>query len=274
MNDIQKKFLNVLFDAEQKTCFTPLPTGTKVKTEPSPYDVFFSINALHPTKDLNPEREYHNENSPRRADHNVICYRNFLIELDGLPLEQQIDYVKSKVPVTSIVYSGGKSYHFIISLEEPVDSEQYRKIAAQLHTLIPLADKSCKNPSRLSRLPDVLRKETGNMQTLVELGTRVHLQTLTSVLPLIPDRKFQTNFIMDKTYITTVVKEAVENPVQAMSNMEMESRNRFMYWLGKRLENLDLPQESKLRLVEMAYNNLPDTKGFAFEEALLAARLK
>ena len=53
----------------------------------------------------------------RRMDDNVTSLRNFLLEFDGIPLEDQLKVVKeSGIPYSAITYSGSKSYHFIVSL--------------------------------------------------------------------------------------------------------------------------------------------------------------
>lgn len=267
-------FLQTLFDPDTSTCYTALPTGISVKKWPSEYDTFFCINSLDSVNDRNPEASYHDTKKPRRADCNVTCFRNFLIELDSMALESQIEYVTSRVPVTSITYSGGKSYHFIISLETPLQTlQEYKTLAARLHAHLPLADKSCKNPSRLSRLPFATRKDTGKEQTLVQLNSRIALQALTSVLPLVSVKNFQTQNV-DKEFITAKISFAVSNPNEAMQEMQIDSRNGFMFWLGKRLKELELSEDTKYVLVDKAYNNLSSTNGFSIEEAYSAARLK
>lgn len=269
-----EKFLNLLFEPDEQTCFTSLPTGVQVKYMPYSQDVFFCINALDPLKDHKPERPYHAENKPRRADHNVVSFRNFLIELDGMPLEEQIEYVTSKIPVSAITYSGGKSYHFILSLEEPLKSlEEYKHLALRLHSLLPKADKSTKNPSRLSRLPTAIRPDTGKEQTSVQIGTRIPLQTLENMLPLIEAKVYEQR-PLDMEYISATLHHAVINPNDAMDEMAIESRNRFFFWLGKRMEDLSLADATRIRLVDTAYANLMDATDFTLDEAYMASRIK
>jgi len=103
-----KKFVDLLFDPGQKTCFSKDAKGTMVR-EPKGQDLFFCINALNPEEDTCPTEKYHRAGRPRRADGNVVCYRNFLVEIDTMPVEQQMHYVKNRLPFTTAVYSGGKS---------------------------------------------------------------------------------------------------------------------------------------------------------------------
>src|SRR6185369_16107260 len=172
-------FLNVLFEPGEQTCFADTIKGTAVSLHPKHDDEFFSINALYSNRDENPIEPWHSENKPRRADHNVASFRNFLIELDNMPLAEQIDYVTKRIPVTSIVYSGGKSYHFIVSLEQALaNAEQYLEVARRIQLAVPACDRACKNPSRLSRLPGAIRKDTDRVQDLVALGSRIPVAAL------------------------------------------------------------------------------------------------
>ncbi len=112
-------FLATLFEPQSLICFAPDANGYRVYESPAPRDVFFSINSLLPI-DTQPTKVWHAESMPRRADANVACLQNVLLELDEMALDEQIRYVRTALPVTSIVHSGGKSHHFIISLDKPL----------------------------------------------------------------------------------------------------------------------------------------------------------
>ena len=147
---------------------------------------FFSINKLE----------------HRRLDKNVVTYRNFLFEMDTIDLETQEEiWTKLGAPITSLVYSGGKSYHAIVSLERPVerggDAEagigRYKAIWERMRDCMDdkieamgyecpgesFFDSACKNPSRLSRVPGK-RRENGNLQKLKFLGKRVSFEKFES----------------------------------------------------------------------------------------------
>jgi len=268
----QEKFLKLLFDADQRTCFAEDAKGTAVKVCPGPKDVFFSVNALHPTQDLQPTEEWHATDKPRRADHNVICHRNFLIELDSMPIKQQIDYVRSRVPVSAITFSGSKSYHFIISLTEAVSAAEYARIAAGLLRLLPEADRTTKNPSRLSRLPNVIRPETRNLQELVYVGSRVALKELPEfpAAPTFYERPTSPNILFVSQQIREVQSMGVDNYIET----HFSGRNQFFYWLGKRSSELGHTKEEKKTMIQNFYNRLSNKKGFSVKEAFLAARVK
>jgi hypothetical protein len=159
MSDL-KNFLEVLFDESEQTCFAKLKEGTSPFSayEPPAWAVFFSINPL----------------TERRADLNVTARRNFLVEIDSLPLAEQLMYVSSiELPYSTCTYSGGKSYHFIVALEESVTSDEYARLVRHLLGAVSKADASTKNPSRLSRLPGALRPDTNVEQKLIQVNERI-----------------------------------------------------------------------------------------------------
>lgn len=269
-----KNFLSLLFDEGQTTCFSDSPYGYKVSHEPKSSDIFYCINALHPFKDNAPQKEWHNANVPRRADINVVCYRNLLIELDGMPLEDQVQYVTSLVPVSAITYSGKKSHHFIISLETPLkDGSEYREVSRRLHKLVTKADHSTKNPSRLSRLPFRTRPETNLEQRLIYLGERIPNAKLIKLLPEVPT---YSNSSTDetRTFLSPLIMRAVMSPDEMMQERGLGGRNAFFHWLGRRLDDVHMDLERKARQVVTAYQNLQDVEDFSLDEAMSAARVR
>lgn len=177
-------FFATLFDPDEYTCFASHIKGTRVYSVEQQLDKahtwasFFCINPLHPTKDLNPTEEYHNVDKPRRADHNVIVYRNILVEMDSVPLDQQEGFIKNTgMPYSSAVYSGGKSIHYIVSLETPLLTEtEYRDLTERVYKALggkSVVDTSCKNPSRLSRVPNAFRYDKQQYQKLIHVGERI-----------------------------------------------------------------------------------------------------
>ncbi len=154
MRATQAEFLKVLFRPEEATCFANSVKVTQVTSlkefaeliegQPdSALPVFFSINPM----DVN----------SKRSDEAVTSFRNFLLEFDNIPLEKQRS-LGDKIPYSSEVFSGNKSIHYIISLETPLKTrEEYDAVARRLMKAFPEADKSTKNPSRLSRFPGAHR---------------------------------------------------------------------------------------------------------------------
>jgi hypothetical protein len=179
MNPTVEQFLLTLFNPDESTCFTKFAKGTSVfpVVEPPPWVQFYSVNPLDGATDHEPIEEYHAVDRPRRADANVVAYRNFLLELDSMPLPDQQPYIEQmQVPVSTCTFSGGKSYHFIVALEESLSSEkEYAFIAQWLHNIVSEADHSTKNPSRLSRFPGVPRiDKNGTEQKLIFTRGRIN----------------------------------------------------------------------------------------------------
>lgn len=92
---------------------------------------------------------------------NVTDYRFALVESDTMALEEQNAVIRElELPVAILVYSGGKSLHAIVKIDAP-NYEEYRKRVDYLYGVCRKngleIDKQNRNPSRLSRLPGVIR---------------------------------------------------------------------------------------------------------------------
>lgn len=101
---------------------------------------------------------------------NVTDYRYALVESDSMALEEQNALIRElELPVAMLVYSGGKSIHAIIKIDAP-DYSEYRKRVDYLYNICPKngleIDKQNRNPSRLSRLPGVMRN--GRKQYIID----------------------------------------------------------------------------------------------------------
>ena len=103
------------------------------------------------------------------TDANVSSYRYALIESDSLPIPRQYAIIKElRLPVRIMVHSGGKSLHAIVTIDAGTYDE-YRKRVDYLYKICQESglevDRQNRNPSRLSRLPGVIRGE--NKQYIV-----------------------------------------------------------------------------------------------------------
>lgn len=138
----------------------------------------------------------------RRADLNVTKFQTFLFEMDNTPLELQMQYIKScGFPWATITYSGGKSYHALLSLTEPLNTkphtqegiEAYKRtwkqlahvLAARIGQPVKILDSSTQNPSRLSRMPESMRGD--KVQTLEFVGRLCKPAELADLLKEAPD---------------------------------------------------------------------------------------
>lgn len=101
---------------------------------------------------------------------NVTKFRYALVESDNVDLEKQNAIIRElELPVAALVYSGGKSLHAIVKIDAQ-DARQYRERVDYLYKVCDKngfqTDPNNKNPSRLSRMPGVIRN--GKKQYLLE----------------------------------------------------------------------------------------------------------
>lgn len=101
---------------------------------------------------------------------NVTDYRFALVESDNMEIEEQNAIIRElDLPVACLVYSGKKSLHAIVKVDAR-SYEEYRKRVDYLYEVCRKnglkIDSQNRNPSRLSRMPGIIRN--GRKQFLVE----------------------------------------------------------------------------------------------------------
>ena len=101
---------------------------------------------------------------------NVTAYKYALVESDNIPIEMQNEALrKLQLPIAALVYSGARSLHAIVKVDAR-DAQEYRDRVRHLYKVCQDngldIDTGNKNPSRLSRLPGVMR--AGKKQFLVD----------------------------------------------------------------------------------------------------------
>ena len=100
---------------------------------------------------------------------NVTDFRYALVESDSISVGQQNAIIrKLELPVAALVFSGGKSVHAIVRIEA-ADLSEYKKRVEYLYKICAknglIVDTQNKNPSRLSRMPGIVRN--GHKQFLM-----------------------------------------------------------------------------------------------------------
>lgn len=105
-----------------------------------------------------------------RKDANVTSYRYALVECDNMEPGKQLAAIhQMELPCAALVYSSGKSIHAIVRVNAP-DYAEYRKRVDYLYATCQknglTLDQQNRNPSRLSRMPGILR--AGQKQALLE----------------------------------------------------------------------------------------------------------
>jgi hypothetical protein len=152
----------------------------------------------------------------------------------------------SKIPFSSIVYSGGKSYHAILSLSESLEvdyhtdeaSKYYKSIWQRLRAKIDrsgrmlgfdypkgkssFVDGSCQNPSRLSRVP-FENRDNGNIQELISLGDLMSLEAFSELLDSCP-------MIYKSEMVSTKVLDVdIESVTQFWQHCPTGLKNKLKY---------------------------------------------
>lgn len=184
MKQLEGLFWTTLFKADDAVCFGKTIFDTKaiklseLSAEQRRAYPYFAINPL----------------TEKRADANVTCFKNILVEFDSIAPEAQLEII-NKMPHTAVTWSGGKSYHAIISLQEPMPHRAaYDALIRQIYAKVPMADKSAKNPSRFSRTPNAIR-DNGNKQTCIYVGNKVTQQQLFDWIgPAVANLKTEQSF--------------------------------------------------------------------------------
>ena len=103
---------------------------------------------------------------------NVTDFRYALVECDGMELERQNALIRElELPVACLVHSGGKSLHAIVHIDA-ADYNEYRSRVEYLYAVCRRngleLDQQNRNPSRLSRMPGVMRG--GKKQYLIDVN--------------------------------------------------------------------------------------------------------
>lgn len=103
---------------------------------------------------------------------NVTEFRYALVESDSMEIEKQNAVIRElELPVACLVHSGGKSLHAVVRVDA-ADYQEYRKRVDYLYNICNKnglkIDTQNRNPSRLSRMPGIMRN--GKKQFLVDVN--------------------------------------------------------------------------------------------------------
>ncbi len=102
-------------------------------------------------------------------DKDVTRYSYVLCESDDLSIEDQKKlFINFKLPIATLVESGGKSVHALVKVDAANEAEYSQRVTFLFDWLAQhkfIVDENNKNPARLSRLAGVMRK--GKLQKLI-----------------------------------------------------------------------------------------------------------
>lgn len=141
-----------------------------------------------------------NPNNKWREDKSCTAFRNILVEIDTGSIKSQIEYIKTiNLPYSAIIFSGNKSAHVLISLDQDFPNEEtYRLFAQWTLRAIPLADQKTFNPSRSIRIPGAYR-EPGKKQRLIEFKGPVKIADLADWLKKHPEARPNNKPVRERT---------------------------------------------------------------------------
>ena len=184
MSKNTQEFYDVLFDANEHVCFGQNKYGTKV------FPVSVGLKEEHSFFTVNPMKV-----GTTRADYNVSVYRNLMFEIDEdteknpIPKEDQIAILKqAKLPISTLLWSGGKSYHSIISIADVFveDKAEYQALWKAIASILNKTaedlgyslkfDAATKNPSRFTRAAGAVRihaDKENEEQSVTKVNRRV-----------------------------------------------------------------------------------------------------
>lgn len=167
----RRKFLNLLFDQDDKIAWG---MGKRFVRARDPYPEF-----LHTDENM----MCINPCTYRRFDKITNVYSLlFEVDKDMTPKQQVRAFLESKIPFTTMTFSGNKSIHVIVRFANPISYENHddswQKIwwtaiakALSKHGII--ADEATKAVGQISRLPGSLNEKTNKEQKLLLLRDRV-----------------------------------------------------------------------------------------------------
>lgn len=117
-----------------------------------------------------------------RRDSNCIQHTRFLFEMDDVPLQEQISYLRrNKDYITRCVFSGSKSLHIILQFNDDWETtceDNYKEIWHIINQILfdSKCDNACSNPSRLTRRPGAIRIDTEKEQKLIYNNPEVRVK--------------------------------------------------------------------------------------------------
>ena len=179
----RKEFLEVLFDVDDKTAYGNDDQQTYYAKDIWPHMIH--TDALKFS--INPIRE-------RRTGENVTHINSLLFEMDKdragnvIPRDTQIALFKSSgLPYSTMTWSGTKSVHVIVRLDEPVSEYWFRPLWLAIERVLTKhgcsIDPATMKVPQISRMPESIR-DNGNRQDLIEVRSRVSKLDIVSWLKL------------------------------------------------------------------------------------------
>lgn len=197
-----------------------------------------------------------------RRDENVIKFRSFMVEIDTGTLEEQKKYIEdSKLPYSACIFSGNKSLHYAIVLDEPLPSiAMWRFYNQWLLNVLKATDQQIKNPTRSIRFPGNKRKNGRQLvQALVSMGGRItqadFFRWLDSFADAKPvkreERLISGDIISGLPLLSKLPKDVTEHLERGVN----ESRNATWFYIGCRFAELGFDYNYTLSHLERYFED-------------------
>ena len=224
MIDNTLEFYKALFDKDDYTCFTDSTNGRSVThaiRNGIKKDLqYFSINPMH--------------KGTTRSKMNVSSYRSILVEIDkdasGTPIprkEQKKMFAKLGVPYTTLLWSGGKSLHGIITLAEPFkDIAEYEQAVSAVWRVLAKNgfphDTGVRDAGRLSRCAGSIRINTKQYQEVEKVNSRITREEFDNWLAIYDEEVLAPEYHQSNMTYTGTSEASVELKVKWIKDYFMK----------------------------------------------------
>ncbi len=281
MTEMTMNFLNLLYDQGEDICVSPNKYGYHSIPQSAVND---SIVLISPNEDYGPmtikESDINliavNPIKGWRKDENVIAFRSFMVEIDTGTLEEQRKYIEdSGLPYSACIFSGNKSLHYAITLDEPLPNiDMWRFYNQWLLNVLPKTDQQIKNPSRSIRFPGNRRKNGKQLiQAPVALKSRVSQETFFKWLFDHEDKKpIQRRERFESVF--TGIPDLTRIPIDVMNMLSSgitENRNASWFYVGCRFAEAGFELHSTIGFLTQYFQEDKDFKNREWEGCLKSA---
>lgn len=246
MSEVKKQFLELFYNPGETICVSHNGYGYHSVSQQEFLGGIFT--QVSPNPDIKPEDVTDtsivlasiNPVDGFRRDENVTAFRSFMVEMDDGTLAEQKEYInKLGLPYSICVFSGNKSLHFGIVLDEDIPNyDLWKDIAEWILNILDKADPMTKNPTRSIRFPGNMRRDGKKLkQELVEIRGRVSHSKLASFLNKYPEKNPAYIRLMERPKKPPMTINGI--PVWVLDKLENgidESKGRNNEWFGIAME--------------------------------------
>ena len=282
MTEMTQNFVSLLFNPGESICVSPNKYGYhSVEQE----DLNGEISLISPKESIAPkaisESDINlialNPIKGYRRDENVTAYRTFLVEIDTGPLEEQKKYIEeSGLPYSVCIFSGNKSLHYGIVLDEDLPSlSVWRWCNKWILNILTQADQQVKNPSRSIRFPGNKRHDGKQLiQAMVDCQGRVKKADFFNWLGKHEDKKPRKekkihtgDFIIGMPDFTKIPPDVAAIYQGGVS----DNRNATWFYIGCRLAKIGFNDIQAINFLEQYFQEESDFKRREWETCLKSA---